>query len=136
MPRIIGQSRAAVPLSPAPSWADFTINIVGYSFRNGQVALKKRTITATELAKKLGIDVANASRRLKAPIKLGYLVNREGRSGYPLKITLGAPLPDDQEILPSVKKVREHHAARMAKLKVKVKTVVPKTNGVVAQQSA
>jgi hypothetical protein len=102
------------------------------------VALNKRAITATELAEKLGIDVGNASRRIKAPIKLGYLVNKESRRGHPLKIALGEPLPDDQEILPSAKRVREHYAARMAKLEVraKVKTKGPKTNRALVEHRA
>src|SRR6266545_1795409 len=37
MPHIADPLSAAAASSPAMSWADFTINTVGFSFRNGQV---------------------------------------------------------------------------------------------------
>jgi hypothetical protein len=37
MPHIADPLSAAAASSPATSWADFTINTVGFSFRNGQV---------------------------------------------------------------------------------------------------
>jgi hypothetical protein len=55
--------------------------------------------------------------RVSAAVKAGYLINAEHRQGCPLKISLGNPLPEDQELLPSVRKVALHHAARITKMK-------------------
>ena len=98
--------------------------------------LKKHHVMIIEVATALKVNKSTALHRLKKATKAGYLVNGESRKSYPAKIGLGEPLPEDQDFLPSAKKLAQHHAARMAKLKVQAKTNIPKTNGVVAQQSA
>jgi len=92
----------------------------------------------TELAEVLKVNKSTALHRVRRATNAGYLVNGESRKNYPAKIGLGEPLPEDHELLPTAKKVAQHHAARMAKVKVmaQAKTKVRKTSGVAAQQSA
>jgi hypothetical protein len=55
----------------------------------------------------LGIDKSNATRRIKAAIKAGYLVNDELRRGQPMRLALGDPMPvEDMDILPTVERLR------------------------------
>jgi hypothetical protein len=80
-------------------------------------AMKRHHIAANDLAQTLGVVESTATRRVAAAVKAGYLVNDETRTGHPLKIALGNALPEDQELLPSAKKVAQHYAKRMAKAK-------------------
>ncbi len=56
----------------------------------------------TDVAKALHLDKSAASRRVQAAITRGYLLNLETRLGQPAQLILGDPLPEDQEILPTV----------------------------------
>jgi hypothetical protein len=60
------------------------------------------TVTNDEVAKHLGIDKANASRRVNDAIAQGYLANLEISRGRPSRLVLGERLPDDSPILPSL----------------------------------
>ncbi|MGD9853262.1 MAG: hypothetical protein AB7T38_18605 [Nitrospirales bacterium] len=61
-----------------------------------------KTISYAVLARELKLDKSSASRRARAAIEKGYLKNLETRKGQTAQLTLGDPLPDDLEILPSV----------------------------------
>jgi len=63
-------------------------------------ALNKHEVSLGELAAKLTLDKSAASRRLRQATELGYLVNRETRSGRPARIALGDALPDEVQVLP------------------------------------
>jgi hypothetical protein len=59
-------------------------------------------VQTRDVARALHLDKSAASRRVNAAIEKGYLVNLEPRRGQPSNLTLGDPLPEDQEILPPV----------------------------------
>lgn len=59
-----------------------------------------------DIASKLVLDPSSAARRVRAACEAGYLVNLEARLGRPAKIRLGNPLPEDQEVLPSVERLQ------------------------------
>jgi len=64
-------------------------------------ALNKHEVSLRELAAKLTLDKSAASRRLRQATELGYLVNRETRSGRPARIALGDALPVEVQVLPA-----------------------------------
>jgi hypothetical protein len=71
--------------------------------------------TALEVAAALGLHKSSASRRVNEAIKLDYLVNLEEKKGKPLRLKLGNPMPDDEEILPRVEVVeRAMHGCTVA----------------------
>jgi len=55
-----------------------------------------------EVAKRLKLDRSAASRRVRAAVELGYLVNLEDRRGKPARLVIGEPLPEETDILPTV----------------------------------
>jgi len=55
-----------------------------------------------EVAKRLKLDRSAASRRVRAAVELGYLVNLEDRRGKPARLVIGEPLPEEADILPTV----------------------------------
>ncbi|HEY8450357.1 MAG TPA: MarR family transcriptional regulator [Bacillota bacterium] len=57
-------------------------------------------VTVTQVAKRLGIDKAAASRRIRQAVEAGWLVNLEDRRGYPARLVPGDALPDGRPILP------------------------------------
>ncbi|MBK7405064.1 MAG: helix-turn-helix domain-containing protein [Phycisphaerales bacterium] len=57
-------------------------------------------VTVTEVARALRLDKAAASRRCRAALDAGYVINREDRRGRPFRLVLGEPMPADLEILP------------------------------------
>lgn len=64
-------------------------------------------VTAKQVADFLGIDKSNATRRIKAAIRAGYLINNEFRKGWPSSLVLGDPMPvEDTDILPTVERLR------------------------------
>lgn len=80
-------------------------------------ALKKPYVSVSELADKLGIAPSNASRRISAAEKAGYLVNKGKGKGHAHRIGMGIPLPEDRTLLPSVaniKKFKRMSAAQKA----------------------
>jgi len=52
------------------------------------------TVSVTDVALHLGITKMAASRRVKAALTNGWLVNDESRRGYPFKLKVGEPLPE------------------------------------------
>jgi hypothetical protein len=65
------------------------------------------SVTAKQVADRLRIDKSNATRRIKAAIKVGYLVNDEGRTGQRMRLALGDPMPvENMDILPTVERLR------------------------------
>jgi hypothetical protein len=60
-----------------------------------------------QVAKELGLDKSSASRRIHAAIQRGYLRNLESYRRSPLRLVLGDPLPDEIEILPDPKALKE-----------------------------
>ena len=63
-----------------------------------------------KLAEALDLDRGTISRRVRAALDAGYLVNREERRGRPHRLVPGDPLPDDLEILPPPETVVEEAA--------------------------
>jgi len=59
-----------------------------------------RPVTLAELAQRLGVDKATASRRAQVALARGYLVNDENRRGRPAQLRPGQPLPEDVPALP------------------------------------
>jgi hypothetical protein len=59
MPHIADPLSAAAASSPATSWADFTINTVGFSFRNGQGSPGTIKMIAVEIARQAKIQAFN-----------------------------------------------------------------------------
>jgi hypothetical protein len=53
-----------------------------------------QTVSLTDVAVHLGITKMSASRRVKAALTNGWLVNDESRRGYPFKLKAGEPLPE------------------------------------------
>ncbi len=64
-------------------------------------------VSNARLAVVLKLDRAAVSRRARAAIDKGFLVNDEDRRGKPSRLRLGDPLPEDQVILPSVERLAE-----------------------------
>ncbi|MHC4506995.1 MAG: hypothetical protein ACYTFI_27220, partial [Planctomycetota bacterium] len=59
------------------------------------------------LSRTLDLDKSTVSRRVRAALKPGYLVNHETKRGLPMKIDLGETMPADQSILPDPKLIAE-----------------------------
>jgi hypothetical protein len=57
--------------------------------------------TNQEVADKLHIDKAAASRRVRDAIGRGYLKNLEDRRGRPARLVLGEAMPEGAEVLPA-----------------------------------
>lgn len=58
-----------------------------------QSEMKTDKITVSLVAERLGINKSSASRRIKAAISGGWLVNAETRKGFPAALAIGEPLP-------------------------------------------
>jgi hypothetical protein len=67
----------------------------------------KHTVTIKDLQRKLRLDYSPAYRRVRMALDGGYLENREERERRPAQLVLGDPLPEDEEILPSVEALIE-----------------------------
>jgi hypothetical protein len=63
--------------------------------------------TVREIAQKLGIDRSAATRREKLCLALGYLQNLETKRGRPHRLIGGDPLPEEEDIMPTLEEVRE-----------------------------
>src|SRR5262245_10720294 len=64
-------------------------------------------ITVTAVARALNIEKPAASRRVRAAINGGYLVNREERRFRPARLVLGEPFPEEQQLLPTPEALEE-----------------------------
>jgi hypothetical protein len=67
---------------------------------NGDV--KDATCSTAQVAKTLKLDRATAYRRIDSAINLGHLINIETRKHKPYQVAVGEPLPDKQNLLPTV----------------------------------
>lgn len=65
----------------------------------------EKSITATTLAARLGVNRGTASRRVRAAINRGWIVNRETKKGQHWDLQIGEPLPETQG-LPTPDKLR------------------------------
>jgi hypothetical protein len=63
-------------------------------------------VTQRQLVNELGLDKGSVSRRTRAALDGGYLINREERRGRPHRLIPGDPLPDDVELLPDPEELR------------------------------
>jgi hypothetical protein len=66
---------------------------------------QKEHATVKEVARKLSVDKAAASRRVRTAINRGHLVNNEEGRGRPAKLVMGEAMPKDAEVLPTVAQV-------------------------------
>jgi len=64
------------------------------------LSLKKREVSLSELAERLGLDKSVTSRRARDATDRGYIVNLETRRGRPARIVLGDPMPETVKLLP------------------------------------
>lgn len=55
------------------------------------------------VARKLGLDKATSLRRVRAAIEKGYVRNLEDRKGREARLVIGESLPEDVQVLPTVK---------------------------------
>lgn len=66
------------------------------------------SVTITQLASRLGLDISSASRRAKAAIEQGYLNNLEDHRGKPARLTMGERMSQvDIEALPDPDVIRK-----------------------------
>jgi hypothetical protein len=68
-------------------------------------ALGKGEWSLPQIAEKLRLDKSTMSRRVRDAIWQGFLVNREPKAGMPLRVSLGKPLPEEIEVLPTPDKL-------------------------------
>ena len=62
-------------------------------------------VMVTLVAKYLGLDKSMTSRRVRRALNGSYLRNLESRKGCPMKLVLGDPLPEAQELLPTAEQL-------------------------------
>jgi hypothetical protein len=62
-------------------------------------------VSETVLAGVLGLDKSVVSRRLKVASEAGYVKNLELKAGRPARWVLGNPMPEDQQLLPTVEQL-------------------------------
>jgi len=67
------------------------------------------TVSVSELAKRLNLDKSATSRRVRVACELGYLINLEERRGKPARLTIGEPMPDEEEVLPRPETLAEEN---------------------------
>ena len=81
---------------------------VSPALRKTVKAVKTLQETATggvrivDVATALGIDKSTASRRVEAAIAKGFVINAQEKKGRPANLIADDPLPDEQELLPTV----------------------------------
>jgi hypothetical protein len=64
-------------------------------------------VRVTAVAQELQLDKGSALRRIQDAIDRGYLRNQETHEGRPARLTLGQPLPEKVEILPTVEALEQ-----------------------------
>ena len=69
-------------------------------------------VTQKQIADETGLDKGSVSRRVRAALDGGYLLNKEEKRGRPHRLVVGDPLPDDLEILPTVEELHGCTVAR------------------------
>lgn len=68
-------------------------------------------VSTAAVARELGLDESSAYRRVKGAVDRGYVQNLEDKPRRPARLQLGEPLPDDQDVLPSLERLRDCIAA-------------------------
>jgi hypothetical protein len=71
----------------------------------GKLAGPGGPVTQLDLVRELKLDKGTVSRRTRAALEAGYLMNQEERKGRPHRLVTGANLPDDLQILPTVEQL-------------------------------
>jgi hypothetical protein len=61
--------------------------------------------SAKAIGQGLKLEKGPVSRRIRLAIEAGYLKNLEDRRGKPARLVLGDPMPEDLQILPTVKEL-------------------------------
>ena len=66
-------------------------------------------VTVASVAKRVrpAAHRTTVQRRINAAVRLGYLVNTEARRNSPMKLSLGDPLPEERDTLPTVEQLAE-----------------------------
>ena len=59
-------------------------------------------VTTAQLARRLKLDVSAVGRRVNVAIAAGYLRNDEDKRNKPRRLATADPLPDDEELLPTL----------------------------------
>ena len=62
-------------------------------------------VTNAQLATFLDLDKSATSRRVRVALNGGYLTNLESNPKSPKKLVIGDPLPEDQDLLPTVERL-------------------------------
>jgi len=62
-------------------------------------------VTNAQLATFLDLDKSATSRRVRVALNGGYLTNLESNPKRPKKLVIGDPLPEDQDLLPTVERL-------------------------------
>jgi len=64
-------------------------------------------VSETTLAGALDLNKSSVSRRLKLAAEGGYLKNLESKAGVPARWVVGEPMPEDQQLLPTVAQLED-----------------------------
>ena len=83
-----------------------TVAAVGALTVADKEGVDEEGVSIAQIAKRLKVDKATASRRWRVARDRGYLKNLETRPGLKARIVLDEPLPNEIEILPSVEELR------------------------------
>ena len=67
----------------------------------------EESVSARALGQELGLEKGPVSRRVRLATDAGYLKNLEDRKGRAARLVPGDPMPEDLQILPTVKKLAE-----------------------------
>lgn len=68
--------------------------------RTGPQGGHSEGVSYTRLGEELGLTAEGARYRARQALKKGWLVNAEERRGYPARLRIGDPLPEDESVLP------------------------------------
>ena len=71
----------------------------------GDLTLAGGVTSVLQVATTLALDKSAGWRRVRSAIERGFVRNLEEKRGQQAQLVLGDPLPDDQEILPSVERL-------------------------------
>jgi hypothetical protein len=77
-----------------------TVNAVAHLIASGESAVRQADLRA-----RLKLDRSTISRRIADAIDRGYLRNLEDKKGRPARLVVGDPLPDEQQVLPTLERL-------------------------------
>lgn len=84
-----------------------TVKVVAQLLAENECENETYCVSLHDIASKLNLDKSAAARRVRSAVEAEYLINLEARSGRPAKVKLGNPLPEEQDVLPTVEKLKE-----------------------------